>query len=119
MSPRTDNLRHQALCVTDDEAAVGAAVARVLGDRTLLDALLGSGSEATVDVVPLPAELGGRLLPGTTSISFAVDDLEERIAACRVAGLDVSVGVGGSALWYAVVTVAGLEFELVSVSELS
>lgn len=109
----TDHLRHQALCVTDDESAVGAAVARVLGDRALIDALLGPGSEATIDVVPMPAELHGRLVPGTTSISFAVDDLEARIAACRAAGLDVSVGVGEGDLGYAVVTVAGLEFELV------
>ena len=113
MGPRTDHLRHQALCVTDDEAVVGPAVAAVLGDRALVDALLGPGSEATVDVVPLPAELCGRLVPGTTSISFAVDDLEARIAACRAAGLDVSVGVGEGDLGYAVVTVAGVEFELV------
>lgn len=112
MGPLTDHLRHQALCVTDDEAAVGAAVARVLGNRTLVEALLGPGSEATIDVVPLPSELGGRLVPGTTSISFAVEDLEERVTACRAAGLDVSVGVGGD-LCFAVVTVAGLEFELV------
>lgn len=119
MGSRTEHLRHQALCVTDDEAAVGAAVARVLGDRALINALLGPGSEASIDVVPLPAELGGRLVPGTTSISFAVDDLETRVAACRAAGLDVTVAVGTGDLCYAVVTVAGLEIELVSVSELS
>ena len=113
MGPRTDHLRHQALCVTDDEAAVGAAVARVLGDPSLVDALLGPGSEATIEVVPLPAELGGRLVPGTTSISFAVDDLEERVAACRAAGLDVTVNLGSGDVSYALVTVAGLEFELV------
>jgi hypothetical protein len=118
MGPRT-NLRHQALCVTDDEVAVLAAVARVLGDRALLDALLGPASEATIDIEPLPPELDGRLVPGTTSISFAVDDLEARVAACRAAGLDVSVTVGTVDLSYAVVTVAGLEFELVSISELS
>ena len=117
MGPRTDHLRHQALCVTDDEVAVGAAVARVLDDRALIDALLGPGSEATIDIVPLPASLGGRLVPGTTSISFAVDDLEARVASCRAAGLEVTVGV--SVLPYALVTIAGLEFELVSVSALS
>jgi hypothetical protein len=114
MGLRTDHPRHQALCVTDDEVAVGAAVARVLGDRNLVDALLGPGSEATIDVVPLPAELGGRLVPGTTSISFAVDDLEARVAACRAAGLDVTVAVGTGDLTFAVVAVAGLEFELVA-----
>lgn len=117
MGPRTDHLRHLALCVTDDEVAVGAAVARVLGDRALVDALLGPGAEATIDIVPLPAELNGRLVPGTTSVSFAVDDLEARVAACRAAGLDVASGVG--VLPHALVSIAGLEFELVSVSELS
>jgi hypothetical protein len=116
MAPRTDHLRHQALCVTDDEAAVRAALARVVGDQALVSALLGPHSEATIDVVPLPEELRGRLVPGTTSISFAVDDLEERVAACRAAGLDVTVGVGGGGLRYAVVTVTGLEFELVDCS---
>lgn len=119
MAPRTDHLRHQALCVTDDEAAVGAALALVLGDRALVSALLGPDSDATIELVPLPAELGDRLVPGTTSISFAVDDLNERVAACRAAGLDVIVGVGAGDLPYAVVTLAGLEFELVSVWELS
>ena len=119
MGPRTDHLRHLALCVTDDEIAVGAAVARVLGDRALVDALLGLGAEATIDVVPLPPELGGRLVPGTTSVSFAVDDLEARIVACRAAGLDVTVAVGTGDLTFAVVAIAGVEFELVSVSELS
>lgn len=113
MGSRTDHRRHRALCVTDDEDAVSAAAARVLCDRALVDALLGPGAEATIDVVPLPAELGGRLVPGTTSISFAVDDLEARIGACRAAGLDVTVGVGGGDLCFAVVTVAGLEFELI------
>lgn len=119
MGPSTDHLRHQALCVTDDEVAVGAAVARVLDDRALVDALLGPGMEATIDVVPLPAELGGRLVPGTTPISFAVNDLEARIAACRAAGLDVTVAVGTGHLTFALVAIAGLEFELVSVSEFS
>ena len=116
MAPRTDHLRHHALCVTDDEPAVAAALARVLGDRALVSALLGPDSDATVDVVALPAELNGRLVPGTTSISFAVDDLDERVAACRAMGLDVTVGVGSGDLPYAVVTVAGLEFELVRFS---
>ncbi|HEV3365511.1 MAG TPA: hypothetical protein VG795_15480, partial [Acidimicrobiia bacterium] len=54
-----------------------------------------------------------RVIPGTTSITFAVDDLEARIGACRAAGLDVTVGLGAGDLSYAVVTIAGLEFELV------
>ncbi len=116
MAPRTDQLRHQALCVTDGESAVGAALARVFGNRALVSALLGADSDATIDVVPLPAELAGRLVPATTSISFAVDDLDERVAACRAAGLDVSVAVGGGELAYAVVTVDGFEVELVDCS---
>ena len=64
--------------------------------------------------MPLPAELDGRLVPGTTSISLAVDDLEARVAACRAAGLDVTVGIGPGDLPYAVVAAAGLEFELVA-----
>ena len=132
MAPRTDHLRHQALCVTDDEPAVRAALAGVLGDRTgacdlswepgrraLISTLLGPNSAGTIELEPLPVELNGRLVPGTTSISFAVDDLDERVAACRAAGLDVTVSLGAADLSYAVVTVAGLEFELVNVSELS
>jgi hypothetical protein len=105
---------HQALCVTDDEDGVGAALALVLGEPGLVTALLGPDADMTVELMPLPAELGGRLVPGTTSISLAVDDLEERVAACRATGLDVTVGIGAGDLPYAVVTVAGLEFELVS-----
>jgi hypothetical protein len=118
MGPRTA-FRHRALCVTDDEVAVRAAVARVVGSPTVVAALLGPGAELTVDVMPLPAKLAGRLAPGTTPISLAVDDLDERVAACRAAGLDVTVAVGPAPLAFAVVSVAGLEFELVSTSELS
>jgi hypothetical protein len=113
MGPSTDHVIHQALCVTDDADGVGAAVALVLGDPALVAALLGPDADMTIDVVPLPAELGGRLVPGTTSITLAVDDLDERVRACRAASLDVTVAVGAGDLSYAVVTVAGLEFELV------
>ena len=101
---------HCALCVTDDVPGVESALAEIFG-AGLIDALLGPGSTATVEVAPLPAELNGRLVPATTAISFAVDDLDERVAACRAAGLAVTVVPGDLA--YAVVTVAGLEFELV------
>lgn len=112
MGPSTDPVIHQALCVTDDEDGVAGAVAAVLADPVLIGALLGPGATAEIEIAPLPAELHSRLLPGTTSISFAVDDLEARVAACRAAGLDVTVGIGAGELPYAVVTVAGLEFEL-------
>ena len=117
MTPSTNRVMHQALCVTDDEHGVGAALALVLGNQALVGALLGPGSDMTVEVMPLPAELGGRLVPGTMSVGLAVDDLEGRVAACRAAGLDVTV-VGAGDLSYAVVTVAGLEFELVDCSGL-
>jgi hypothetical protein len=113
MTPRTEHLRHQALCVTDDEDAAGAALALVLSDPAMVLALVGPDSELIVELMPLPAELDGRLVPGTTSISLAVDDLEARVAACHAAGLDVSIGIGAGNLPYAVVSVAGLEFELV------
>jgi len=100
--------------VTDDTDGVAAAVRRVLGDPVLVEALLGPGATMTVDVEPLPAALQGRLVPGTTAISLAVDDLEARIAACRSAGLDVTVGIGAE-LPFALVSAAGLEFELVAV----
>ena len=115
MTPSTtDRVIHHALCVTDDEDRVGAALALVFGDRSLVDALLGPDADVAIELRPLPAALGGRLVPGATSISFAVDDLDERVMACRAAGLDVTVGIGGGDLAYAVVAVAGLEFELVS-----
>lgn len=124
MIPGTDQAFHHALCVTDDVGGVAAALAAVLGlpagvadlswragSPALISTLLGPASAGTIEIAPLPAELRGRLNPGTTSISFAVDDLEERVAACRAAGLAVSVVPGD--LSFAVVTVAGLEFELV------
>lgn len=102
---------HHALCVTDDGPAVAAALATI--SPALLTTLLGEGAAATIEIAPLPAALNGRLTPATTAISFAVDDLDARLAGCRAAGLDVTVAVGEGGLSYAVVTVAGLEFELV------
>lgn len=120
----TDRVFHQALCVTDDESGVAAALRAVLGlppgapelawepgHAGLISTLLGPRSAGTIELVGLPHELRRRLTPATTSISFAVDDLEERVAACRAAGLAVSVVPGGVS--FAVVSVAGLEFELV------
>jgi hypothetical protein len=121
-------LQH-ALCVTDDTEAVTARLRFVLGlparvtgplswepdSPAVIATILGAASAGTIDVEPLPAELGGRLVPGTTAISFAVDDLDERVAACRAAGLpvmEVPAGPGGAG--FAVVAVAGLEFELVA-----
>jgi hypothetical protein len=102
---------HHALCVTDDGPAVAAALATI--SPGLLTTLLGEGAAAMIEIASLPAELNGRLTPATTAISFAVDDLDARVASCRAAGLDVTVAVGEGDLSYAVVTVAGVEFELV------
>jgi len=120
----TDSAFHHALCVTDDQPAVAAALAMVLGvtpesgdfswtpgSPALISTLLGARSAGTIEIAPLPDELRGRLNPGTTAISFAVDDLDERVAACRSAGLTVTVVPGDVA--FAVVTVTGVEFELV------
>src|SRR5687768_14533876 len=94
------DLQH-AVCVTDDEDGVAVRLRAVLGlppdaetlswesgTPALIGAILGAGSAGTIEVVRLPAELRGRLIPGTTGISFAVDDLEARVVACRAAGLD-------------------------------
>jgi hypothetical protein len=122
MATRTD-IQH-AICVTDDERGVAARLRAVLGlpagadalawepgRQALIATILGPESSGTIEVVRLPAELQGRLTPGTTSISFAVDDLDDRVDACRAAGLPVSVVAGDIA--FAVVTAAGLDFELV------
>ncbi|HET9773233.1 MAG TPA: hypothetical protein VFS16_20245 [Acidimicrobiia bacterium] len=122
MATRTDV--HHAICVTDDEGGVAARLRAVLGlpsgagtlawepgGDALIATILGPESSGTIEVVRLPAELQGRLTPGTTAISFAVDDLDARVGACRTAGLPVSVVPGDIA--FAVVTAAGLDFELV------
>jgi hypothetical protein len=120
-----------AVCFTDDAAAVTPALRGVLGlppgaeelswaagSAAPVGIVLGADSAGTIEIVPLPVELQGRLTPGTTAISFAVDDLEGRVAACRGAGFDVTVAphhpVGSGEVSFAVVTVAGLEFELVA-----
>ncbi len=101
---------HHAVCVTDDEPGVTASLASL--DPAVFRAMLGDDSTGMVEITALPAELNGRLVPGTTSISFAVDDLDERVEACRAAGLAVTVVPGD--LPYAVVTVGGLDFDLVA-----
>jgi len=128
LSPMPPGTIQHALCVTDDEGAALDGLQAVLGlppgsadlsweagSPALIGTILGASSAGTIEIEPLPAELRGRLAPGTTAITFAVDDLEGRVAACRAAGLDVTVAPdrpGG--LSYAVVAVAGLEFELVA-----
>lgn len=130
MVPRTDRTMQHAICVTDDQDGVAAALRAVLGlppgagaltwetgSPALISTILGPGSAGTIEIVRLPDELRGRLVPATTAITFAVDDLEARVTACQAAGLGVSVAshppAGAGDLSYAVVTVAGLDFELV------
>jgi hypothetical protein len=124
MATRT-GIQH-AICVTDDEDGVAARLRAVLGlpagagtlawepgTEAPIATILGPESSGTIEVVRLPAELRGRLTPGTTGISFAVDDLDDRVAACRAAGLPVTVVPGD--ISFAVVSAAGLDFELVPV----
>jgi hypothetical protein len=132
MTPAPSRTLQYAICVTDDEAAVGAALGAVLGlpaataagalsweagSPAPIGTILGPGSAGTIEIVRLPDELRGRLTPPTMAISFAVDDLEDRVAACRAAGFHVTVApevqAGRGDVSYAVVTVAGVEFELV------
>jgi hypothetical protein len=133
MTPAPSRTLQYAICVTDDEAAVGAALGAVLGlppaatpagalsweagSPAPIGIVLGPRSAGTIEIVRLPDELRGRLTPSTMAISFAVDDLEDRVAACRAAGFDVTVApavpAGRRDVSYAVVTVAGVEFELV------
>jgi hypothetical protein len=133
MTPAPSRTLQYATCVTDDEAAVGAALGAVLGlppaataagalsweagSRAPIGTILGPGSAGTIQIVRLPDELRGRLTLPAPAISFAVDDLEDRVAACRMAGFDVTVApevqAGRGDVSYAVVTVAGVEFELV------
>jgi|SRR5579884_2362479 len=123
-----------AQCFTEDVEAVTAGLRAVLGLRpdhrgplawdgaaaAPIAAMLGPGSAGAIDVVavpaPAPAERHGGLRLGTLPVSFAVDDLDRRVAACRAAGLTVTVDAraGAGVLRCAVVTVAGLEFELVA-----
>jgi hypothetical protein len=122
MATRTD-IQH-AICVTDDEDGVADRLRAVLGlppvaralawepdSPALIGTILGPESSGTIEVVRLPAELRGRLTPATTAISFAIDDLDDRVGACRAAGLPVTVVPGDVS--FALVTVADLEFELV------
>ncbi|MDQ1517527.1 MAG: hypothetical protein QOE80_3357 [Actinomycetota bacterium] len=130
MSSPSGTLQH-AICVTDDEAAVGVALRAVLGlpqgtgagalswtagSPAPIGTILGPGSAGTIEIVRLPDELRGILTPSTTAISFAVDDLEARVTACRAAGLEVTVvphhPAGAGSVSYALVAVSGLEFEL-------
>src|SRR5437867_1598234 len=103
---------HHAVCVTDDPEAV-AAFLQLLGLDLLgraeaapettsavlswpagspgtISTILGRSASGVIELVRLPEQLKGVVQPGTALISFAVDDLEERVAACRERGLDVT-----------------------------
>jgi catechol 2,3-dioxygenase-like lactoylglutathione lyase family enzyme len=80
--------------------------------------MIGKGSKGLVEVVRAPEEMRGRVGPGTAFITFAVTDLDDRLARSRERGyltsevktFDVNPRV---ALSCATVTAGDLTFELV------
>lgn len=103
---------HHVAAVTDDPEAVAQVLRQVFGcgstspvsaDGSAASVLLGwpenhgfdgfvtgSGRGAMVEVIPIPGELRGAVTPGVALLSYAVRDIEERIALCRSMGIEVS-----------------------------
>jgi hypothetical protein len=83
--------------------------------------ITGSGGRGTVEVIPIPAELRGTVSPGVALVSFAVRDIEERIALCRSMGIEVSAPVRVSNTTIDVslarFVVGGIPFELAQFHE--
>lgn len=80
--------------------------------------MLGAGSKGLVEVVRAPEEMRGRVNPGTAFITFAVTDIEDRLAKSRERGYTTSelktFNVNPQvALSCATVTAGDLTFELV------
>lgn len=107
---------HHVAAVTDDPEAVARVLSEVFGcgatspvsaDGSAASALLGwpasSGFDGFVagsgraggmiEVIPIPAELRDTVTPGVALLSYAVRDIEERIALCRSMGIEVSAPV--------------------------
>ncbi|HTK65108.1 MAG TPA: hypothetical protein VL595_22155 [Pseudonocardia sp.] len=106
---------HHVACVTDEPEAVAEVLREVFGcgagspvsaDGTAASALLGwpsnpgfegfitgSGRGGQIEVIPIPPELGDAVTPGVALLSYAVRDIEERIALCRSMGIEVSAPV--------------------------
>ncbi|HUR09140.1 MAG TPA: hypothetical protein VM347_41830 [Nonomuraea sp.] len=80
--------------------------------------MVGTGSKGLIEVVTLPESLPPQIQPGLALITFAVTDLEERVAAAVEAGFHVSdirtFKVNDAIeVSMAVVTVGGVSFELI------
>ena len=98
--------------MTDDPEAVAQVLDKVFGlgsrnpvsaDGPSASALLGwpassgfdgfitdPGRGGMVEVIPIPDSLRDVVTPGVALLSFAVRDIEERIALCRSMGIAVS-----------------------------
>lgn len=84
--------------------------------------MLGSGTKGLIEMVSVPAGITDRVRPGTALITFAVTDLEDRLADAARRGFEVSdihpVQVNGQLEVSMAVVVAGdLAFELVRYRE--
>jgi catechol 2,3-dioxygenase-like lactoylglutathione lyase family enzyme len=131
---------HHVSCVSADSESILAFLRGVVGldvvDRMNLPAdvtapflgwpeghpgeatMLGTGSKGLIEIVALPEPLAGQIRPGLALITFAVPDLEERVAAALDAGYQVSdihtFKVNDAIeVAMAVVTVGGVSFELI------
>jgi hypothetical protein len=129
--------------VTDDPGAVAAVLREVFGcdavspvsaDGAAASALLGwpvnPGFEGFVtgfrnggqlEVIPIPAELRDSVPSGVALLSYAVRDIDERIALCRSMGIEVSdpVRVANDTIDVSLArfVVGGIPFELAQFHE--
>jgi catechol 2,3-dioxygenase-like lactoylglutathione lyase family enzyme len=103
---------HHVAAVTDDPDAVAWVLREVLGcgsvspvraDGAAASALLGwpdspgvdgfitsPGRGGMIEVIPIPEQLRDTVSPGVALLSYAVRDIEDRIALCRSKGIEVS-----------------------------
>ncbi len=129
---------HHVACVTDDPEAVAEVLREVFGcgpdapisaDGPAASTLLGwpdgpgfdgfvtgSGGAGMVEVIPIPDELRDAVQPGVALLSFAVRDIDERVARCRSLGHTVTdpVRVRNETVDVSLArfTVGGVPFEL-------
>jgi hypothetical protein len=78
---------------TSPVSADGSAASALLGwpESPGFDGFItGSGRGGMVEVIPIPAELWDTVAPGVALLSYAVRDIEERIALCLSMGIEVS-----------------------------
>ena len=119
---------HHAICVTDDEETVAARLRAVLGlpagaetlswdagTPALIGTILGAGSAGTIEVVRLPGRAAGPALAGHDRHQLGrrrPQGARRRLPGGR-ARRERRPRRRPAGVAYAVVTVAGLEFELV------